>query len=222
MVKVYVADVSSLPDPKECPEILKGLPDVRVQKIMRYRMVKDRKRSLGAGLLLKECLEKYDINIEEVQYGEHGKPESKSIYFNLSHSGDKVVCAVSKMPVGCDIEKIADVKEGIADRFFTENEIRHLKQFCADVKRDEFYRLWTMKESYMKMTGEGMRLSLNRFEFDISDKVNIYRNGEKCDCYIREYEIPGYKLTVCAKENEFISEVNFIMYGNRWCTRSCL
>ena len=52
---------------------------------MKYRQIKDRKHSLGAGLLLKECLKEYGINIEEIRYGEHGKPEVDGIYFNISH-----------------------------------------------------------------------------------------------------------------------------------------
>ena len=203
MVKVYVTDVSNLPDPKDNPEILNGLPEERVHKIMKYRQIKDRKHSLGAGLLLKECLKEYGINIEEIRYGEHGKPEVDGIYFNISHSYDRVVCVVGEKMVGCDIEKIANVKEGIAERFFTENEFCYLEQFHGDKKRDEFYRLWTMKESYMKMTGEGMSLSLKRFEFEISNNVKVYRDGKKCDCNIKEYEIPGYKLTVCAQEEIF-------------------
>ena len=207
MVKVYIEDVSNLPDPLECPEVLTGLPDERIQKTLRYRQLKDRKQSLGAGLLLKKCLNEYNINIDDIRYGRHGKPELEGIYFNLSHSCDMVVCVVSDRSVGCDIEKIRDIDPGLADRFFTKNEIQYLEQFHGDEKRDEFYRLWTMKESYMKMTGEGMSLSLNRFEFRITDDIKVYRDGSLYDCHIKEYEIPGYKLTVCAKEQIFADEL---------------
>ena len=210
MVKVYIADVLNLPDPKDNPEILIGLPEVRVRKIMKYRQVKDRKQGLGAGLLLKECLKEYDINIEEIQYGEHGKPEIEGIYFNLSHSHDKVVCVVSKMPVGCDIEKIGKVRTGIAERFFTNNEIRYMERFSGDEQREEFYRLWTMKESYMKMTGEGMSLALDRFEFFFGEEVQVLRDGRKVLGYVKEYNIPEYKLTVCSEENEFVDSVHHL------------
>ena len=209
MVKIYVAEVSNLPDPKDNPWTFNGLPETRVQKILRYQQVKDRKQSLGAGLLLKECLKEYDINIEEIRYGEHGKPEIEGIYFNLSHSYDKGVCAVSEMPVGCDIEKIGKVRAGIAERFFTDNEICHLEKFSGDEQRDEFYRLWTMKESYMKMTGEGMSLSLNRFEFIFSEEVQVLRDGRKVTCYVKEYNVPGYKLTVCSEDSEFVDNVHY-------------
>ena len=212
MVKVYVANVSELPDPKDNPEHLKGLSDVRVKKIMRCRQTKDRKQSLGAGLLLTQCLKEYRIDTESIRYGEHGKPEVEGICFNLSHSQDMVVCAVSGMPVGCDIEKIGELKEGIAERFFTKNEVKYLERFQGNEKRDEFYRLWTMKESYMKMTGEGMSLSLDCFEFIIEDRIKVFREAILEECYLEEYMIPGYKLTVCAKENEFVSEVKYVSF----------
>lgn len=206
MVKIYVSNISDLPDPKDHPEILKGLSKKRIEKTLRYRQVKDRKQSFGAGLLLKKCLFEYGIDMESIRYGENGKPEAKGIHFNISHSQDMVVCVVSNQPVGCDIENVDDLKEGIAERFFTDNEIRYLNTFSGDKKRDEFYRLWTMKESYMKMTGEGMSLALDKFEFIIESDVKVYRDGKLCTCNIREYEIQGYKLTVCAEEEEYIYE----------------
>ena len=217
MVKVYVTDIFELPDPKECPEILAGLPDARVQKTLRYRQLKDRKQSFGAGLLLKKCLEEYHINIEDIRYGKHGKPEIEGIYFNLSHSHDMVVLAVSNRPIGCDIEKVGKIRDGIAKHYFTDNEVRYLEQYDGDKKREEFYHLWTMKESYMKMTGEGSSLSLKSFEFEIRDNVKVYRDGNLCDCYIKEYEIPGYKLTVCSEEYDFKDETICVDLLNGIC-----
>lgn len=211
MVRGYIADISNLPDPKEYPDSLSGLSEDRVKKTLRYRQEKDRKQSLGAGLLLKRCLNEYQVNIEDIRCGKHGKPEIEGLYFNLSHSYDKVVCVISEMPVGCDIEKIKDVKDSIAERFFTENEIQYLNQFQGDRKRDEFYRLWTMKESYMKMTGEGMSLGLDRFEFVFSkDKVSVIRDGKMLSCSVKEYEVPGYKLTVCAEDTLFTEKIDTV------------
>ena len=174
MVKVYLLNVSQLPDPKEFPEILYGLDERRVNKILRYRQKKDRKLSLGAGILMKKCLSEKGISLEDVYYGPNGKPEVMGTFFNLSHSCDMVICAVSEKPVGCDIEKIHEVREGIAERFFSDIEIRYLNQFEEDKKTDEFYRIWTMKESYLKMTG-----------------------------HIMEYDVAGYKMSVCSTDDKF-------------------
>lgn len=210
MVYIYAADVSNLPDPKEFPEYMEGLPEERKQKTLRYVQEKDRKQSLGAGLLLKYVLNRHGVKYENIRIRENGKPESDEICFNLSHSDNMAVCAVSEQKIGCDVEKIKNAPERIAERFFCKDEILHLEKFKDEAKNQEFYRLWTMKESYMKMTGEGMSLALNQFEFVFGDFVKVVRDGKICSCFIKEYELPEYKLTVCAEEAEFAENIEYI------------
>lgn len=207
MVKVYVMAVENLPDPKEFPQIMEGLSDKRKEKILCFKRTINRKQSLGAGLLLKHILGEYNLNFEDMYYGEKGKPEIKGIHFNLSHSEDMVVCAVSEKAVGCDVEKVGEYRNGIAERYFTENEIAYLNLFDGEESKEEFYRLWTMKESYLKMTGEGVTIPLNQIEFLVNENIQVYRDNIACDCIIKEYNIPGYKLTVCAKENVFADNI---------------
>ena len=57
MVQVYAVDADKLPDPKEYPEVLTGLTKERREKAVRYLRPGDRKRSLGAGMLLREVLQ---------------------------------------------------------------------------------------------------------------------------------------------------------------------
>ena len=123
MIKVYLTDVSNLPDPIENPKILDGLTEERKEKAMRYKQLKDRKQCVGAGLLLKNCLSDLNIDITKLHIGKNGKPAIDGIYFNLSHSHDMVVCAISNKPVGCDIEKIGKSRFKVAEHFFTKNEI---------------------------------------------------------------------------------------------------
>lgn len=199
MVYVYVADITCLPDPLEVPELMEGLSEERKNKIVCYKQSYNRRQSLGAGLLLKRVLERYGMHEEDVFWGENGKPELEGIYFNLSHSHNTVVCAVGEKPIGCDVEKERGSKtKKLAERFFCETEITYLQ-----THKEEFFRLWTIKESYVKMTGEGLRLPLNQFEVRFEERTKIYRDARECDCYVKEYEIPGYRLSVCSKESEF-------------------
>lgn len=210
MVYIYAMDVTDLPDPKDFPGLLKDLPEGRKEKALKYRHEKDRRQSLGAGLLLKYVMELHGASQEEIHLVGNGKPEGKGICFNLSHSHNMVVCAVSAEEVGCDVEKIGAPPMKVVQRFFGENEIRHLEMFEKEEKVREFYRLWTMKESYMKMTGEGMRLALNRFEMMFEDRVRVCRDGRYQPCFVKEYEIPGYMLTVCAREDKFAEQVEWV------------
>lgn len=189
MVHVYVADISKLSDPLQQPELQEILSKERWQKINRLGQKKSRIQSLGAGLLLEKVLDKYGLSAGDVWMNEYGKPEIEGLCFNLSHSGEMVVCAISEKPVGCDIELIKDAPKRVAGKSFSDEEKEHLQQFSGDEYNREFFRIWTKKESYLKMTGKGIRVPLDKLELK--------------DCYVQEYEIPGYQITVCAEEKEF-------------------
>lgn len=213
MVKLYVADVSNLPDPETCPELLKKLPMERREKIQRSRLEKSRKQSMGAGLLLQKVLALYHIDENILRVDEHGKPYVDGLEFNLSHSGSLVICAVSDKPVGCDVEIFRKAPKGVAERYFSESEKEYLNQFCGEDYDIAFFRLWTMKESYVKMTGEGMGVPLGEYEVVVDDValsfehfgedcgscVKVIRDGEIQDCCISEVSAQGYIISICAK-----------------------
>lgn len=97
---------------------------------------------------------------EEYTYGEKGKPYFKNIpiNFSLSHSGDYVFCVFSEQEVGADIQyKKPDAGERVVKRFFTEAEREAWKRCATQEEREElFYKLWSRKEAYGKLTGEGI------------------------------------------------------------------
>lgn len=207
MVNVYALNTENIGEIQNYPALYESLPAYRKKKIESFRNSKGKKESFAAGILLKKVCERHGISDHVIKIGEHGKPELEGFYFNLSHSGDMVLCAVSEKPVGCDIEKIEVPALKIAKRFFTENENQYLENVGEDRKAEEFFRLWTMKEAYVKMTGEGLTCSLKDFEVEIGNLIRIYRNRELQKCCMKEYSIQGYKATVCAEEHNFADEI---------------
>lgn len=210
MVKTYIANIQKLPDPKENYKILESIWQERKEKILSYKFENGRKESLGSALMLQKVLFQNNLIPQNIKYGQNGKPEISGLNFNISHSKNFVICSVSENPVGCDIEKIRPVKSGFEKRFFTKNEVAYLEKFLGDERLKQFCRLWTMKESYMKFTGDGMKLALNRFEFIIEDSVKVFRDGVLCSCFIKEYEILDYCISICSEENDFASNLEFI------------
>lgn len=100
------------------------------------------------------------------RYGDNGKPyfENIPLFFNISHSGEYVLCAVSSREVGADIQKIqsADVMK-LAKRFFSEPECRALERCESGRERQGlFFGLWSRKEAYGKLTGEGIAAALGQ------------------------------------------------------------
>ena len=209
--RVYFRDISSLTDEELFKSMLDEVSDTRRKKVMSYRFMKDRCLSLGAELLLRDALCDFDIEKTEpleFEYRKNEKPYLRGhgdIFFNLSHSGDYVMCAVSGSEVGCDIQKIdkADIK--LAERFFTEREYHAIAELPTEKERtDMFYRYWTLKESFMKVTGLGMQLALDAFEILIDDdaasdaRISLIQHVDDRAYSFTEYDsIPGYKAAVC-------------------------
>lgn len=209
VVRVYALNIEDMPDPKENMEILEQLSEHRKEQVIRCSQLKGRRETAGAGLLLKKVFELYGVSEEDITYGWNGKPEVEGFYFNLSHSEDMVICAVSEKEVGCDIEKITKWNEKIAKRFFTEKENEHLERCSVQEIDREFFRIWTMKESYIKMTGEGMKVPFRSLEVSLEDEIKITRNKELQECFFKEYSVPGYCITVCARERNFSEAIIF-------------
>ena len=211
MVNLYAIDIRELPDPKEEPTVLYDISSSRRSKAMKYMQADDRKRCLGAGILLAKILPLYGESPENITYGPEGKPQAENVHFNLSHSGDLVICAVGERAVGCDIEKTGQEIQGVADRFFHRNEARYLHKFQGQERNEMFFRLWTWKESYVKMTGEGMKLPLQDFEIlPEGERIRVRRRDEILPCHMMEYNIPEYKISVCAEEEEFAHCVKYV------------
>lgn len=135
----------------------------RYARVERYRTVPAKKACLVAGLLLRMILG--DDYEDKLITNAHGKPKLKdnSLYFNLSHSSDYVVLAVADCELGIDIEKIAPYNSKVAERCFTEDEQKWMKQQEYNVIHQPFYFLWTGKEAVMKATGIGFAMKPESF-----------------------------------------------------------
>ena len=202
MVKLYVADISSLPDPLSVPEVLQTLPLERQKRIHNMKQEKSRKQSMGVGLLLQKVLALYHMQDSDVFVDEHGKPKVEGLEFSLSHSGNLVLCAVSEEPVGCDVEELRKAPKGVAERYFSDAEQAYLSHFSADEHDREFFRIWTMKESYVKMTGEGLRVSFEAYEIAMEDTgARVIRHGEMQSCYLSTMELEGHIMSICAESS---------------------
>lgn len=110
------------------------------------------------------------------QLGSHGRPElapdspGPRLGFNLSHTEGCMVCLVSQDPeAGVDVEWTARPGKTVelADRFFCSQEVSDLQELPEEERREQFFRYWTLKESYMKATGLGMSLPLDQFGFRV-------------------------------------------------------
>src|SRR3954470_14747281 len=101
-------------------------------------------------------------------YGSHGKPQlaGSPLHFNISHSGAVALIALAHVEVGVDVElPRARRTDAIARRFYAPGEIERLFAIeDAAARADAFFRLWTCKEAFLKVTGEGLSRSTRSYE----------------------------------------------------------
>jgi len=96
----------------------------------------------------------------------NGKPflaDDCGLFFNISHSGQTVAAAIAALPVGFDVEvtgRVRDVR-GIANRFFHPDEARAISESSAG-RESLFLRMWTAKESMLKLSGDGLAGGLEK------------------------------------------------------------
>ena len=165
MARWWWYDVSELLDRDLFASGLESLPWAdRRAKVGRYRFAKDRNLCLGAGLLCAHALGAVGVNDAAIAYGAHGKPYVPSrpdVCFNLSHSGTVAVCAVGDTELGIDIERRHAYDRDIAKMCFTKEEQHWVR--AQSNKSEAFTRLWTRKESYLKMLGTGLSVDAKSF-----------------------------------------------------------
>jgi 4'-phosphopantetheinyl transferase len=127
---------------------------------------------------LRQMLSQY-LNIPPAEivfsYGQQGKPaiEGNDLQFNLSHSGDRAVYAISaKYPVGIDLELIHPLPAAdLVDRFFSVNEQAIFHSLPVEIQQAAFFHAWTQKEAYLKACGTGLHTPLEQIEVSIDPRT---------------------------------------------------
>lgn len=138
----------------------------------------DRDRFVFAHGMLRSILGNYiGCSPEQIAFSNNafGKPAPagpagiEDIRFNLAHSGDVVLVALSRLhEVGVDVEFIrhmSDVKQLIS-RNFSLQEKRYLDTFPADQLERAFFVHWTLKEAFIKGIGLGLSYPLEDFSIE--------------------------------------------------------
>ena len=153
----------------------------------------------------------YDPNTIIISLNPDGKPYcpiQKYFHFNISHSGEWVVCAFANEPVGIDIQKIVHIPRKRMDmivlRFFHKNE--QIQYFNLKEKEREsfFFTQWSIKESYVKFKGKGFQIPLQSFFAFLDQNGRGSLSDGNFILYFQQYDIDSnYKLVACSLKSSF-------------------
>jgi medium-chain acyl-[acyl-carrier-protein] hydrolase len=142
----------------------------------RLRFPRDRERFVVCRGLLRVLLGRYlsrQPGRLHFAYGAHGKPVLADgaavggLRFNVAHSEGLALVAVARgREVGVDLERVRPemTTEQMAASCFSPRELEALRALPRPLRAEAFFRCWTRKEAYLKATGTGLSLGLDRFD----------------------------------------------------------
>jgi len=193
------------------------LSNDEIERARRYKFEYHRGRFIAARAFLRRTLaEHLSVSPREIafDYGPFGKPElsrrrpADMLEFNLSHSGDMAILAVTRGPaVGVDLERILHVPElqPIAARFFSAHEIAALNAVPPETRDFAFYCGWTRKEAFLKGLGNGLAHPLDSFDVSLAERsprILSIRDGTQSSASWTLHHVcprPGYVGALAVK-----------------------
>jgi len=208
MVKGWAANITPLYDRNIYKKYFEQLPDFRKEKAAAQAVEQKRIQSVAAWSLWTKIRETYGVLDEAV--------------FNLSHSGNFVMCAVCMekeqtgkptVSVGCDIQQMGGLREQVAKHYFCSTEYEEIMAGkTGEERKERFYRYWVLKESFLKATRWGMKLPLDSFEIRLGNPPVLIRKPElfKEDYCYREYKLPngGYRMAICSTQQKIADDID--------------
>ncbi|CAD5121997.1 DgyrCDS10450 [Dimorphilus gyrociliatus] len=153
------------------------------ERIAKFHYQVDAISSMAGRLLMRKIIrDHFGVSNSEIKLSrtEKGKPvldmpKNNRFSFNVSHHGDYVIAAAQVgSPIGVDImtidspsaERTVKGYINLMSKQFSKDELDALNSYEGDSqKMEHFYRLWCLKESYVKAVGVGITIPLHEIEF---------------------------------------------------------
>lgn len=170
MIKVFYTKINDKADEEMLTRcFFATLPHALKKEIRQYKFSRDRQIRIAGKVLLKRLLIEFGFdpellaNLVKTQFGKPEIPDA--IAFNISHSGNIVICAATRdKKIGVDIETISNVEITEIKNCFNESEWQEIRS--APDNLEKFFELWAKKESIVKADGRGMFLSRTHASVD--------------------------------------------------------
>ncbi len=178
MIYIYQADSFRIKQNMQLNNLLKYLPESMNDRTFQYKFEQDAYNFVLGRLLLRKGLKDLGLSnqIEHIEYQKNSKPFLKDVFFNISHTDNLVVCAISlEGEIGIDVEKTKPVVLEDFEPWFTIGEWSDIIKSTESIRK--FYWYWTRKESIIKALG--LTLSyLHQIEIDTTKDLFIEKSNK--------------------------------------------
>jgi 4'-phosphopantetheinyl transferase len=208
MSELYALNIADL-DESHLSLLKSNVSDQRRNRVETLYNSEKAKQQLASESLIRMVVRK-EMGMKEIGFGTcpHGKPfivGLPNFYYNLSHSGEWVVCATDRAPIGIDIEMVRPVNIDLARLYFSTAEYRSLIGKTEPEKNRLFFDLWTLKESYIKAKGGGLTIPLDSFTiYSEQGRIRVLSQDGPEEVFFKRYELGlSYRVSVCACNDDF-------------------
>ncbi len=186
----------------------------------RYYKEKDRIQFIICRSILKFVLAAYTkLDVKSIHFDSHfnKKPYLSThpcLCFNISHSEDFAVIAISLNEVGIDIEYIAKdfTFSDLLPDVFNNTEVLAIQNTAN--QKHTFYKLWTRKEALVKSLGTGIDDDFKNIPsldgHHIVDS-NLLKNTKNWQVY--SFKLSDYYLGAVAFEGLATNSKNLVLYS---------
>lgn len=195
---IYVSDITE--DENVVGDILDLLDKGELRRTWSFKFQKDRNAYIVAHGLLRSVLSLHfpiapkDWNFHESALG---KPEQINfpgeMYFNISHTRGMVCCALSRYPIGIDIESIKAFDSfPVSILPISFKEINDINQPSHSTCSWRTAVCWTLRESLLKGTGEGISGLSKDLQFRLDKgKIRLKSNSFS---YLEQWQFVSYSI----------------------------
>lgn len=167
MQRIVIKNIDEFHNEQFFKDYYEQMDDLRKAKIDKCKNLVAKRRSLAAGVAIREALLEYGIPVErqiiiEEEKGKLILANDVNTFFSVSHSGKYAIAVVYDKEIGIDVEEMnrtlkAERMDLISEKCFSSAEKKYYKE---KKDRERFFELWTRKEALLKAKGIGLSSAL--------------------------------------------------------------
>lgn len=210
MTKLFLVSSKVLEEEPVFIEALHYLPEEEQRRATMFKNKQRQRIYVCSRLLLQTKLREYGYTLSDCASGKNGKPYLKGsteLFFNLSHSGDYVLLGLSDREIGVDIESVREKIPRILSKILSSDEVDFLSKQTEEIRRGTFFRLWTMKEAFVKQKGERIFDWAKHLSMICEEKYIAEKENRSICSFFKE----NYVVSVCEENNSgqmILEEIN--------------